>query len=442
MKKTFSLPLGFRGPLVLIQSAGLLGILSFFYILLCRPLGSAALAFGGLYALLAGLFIGGLEGFRFGEKRVFDLALAQWLGLGLAGFVSWAQLSLMARRFLNPLPLLVLILFQGLISWGLTRLFHSCHRRFFRPRRTALVCGQMDADLREKLLGREDKYRLDRILSGDRDFDSLCRELEGCEAVVLSGLEETLRSHLLKFCYGKGIRVYVVPEITDLLLRFGKTVTAFDTPMVLVRSAGLTLGQRFWKRALDIFLVLTALLPAAPVMALVALWIRLEDGGPVFYRQKRMTQNGREFDILKFRSMIPNAEKHSGAVLASENDPRITRVGRFIRATRLDELPQLLNILKGDMSIVGPRPERREIAERYRRELPEFDYRLKVPGGLTGYAQIYGKYNTTPADKLRLDLIYIENYSLMLDIRLMLLTLRILFTKESTQGLKEETKCS
>jgi len=294
----------------------------------------------------------------------------------------------------------------------------------------------------EKLLLREDKYRLDKILSGSRDFDTLCRELDGCEAAVLADLEETLRTRLLKYCYGKGIRVYVVPEVTDLMLRFGKTVTAFDTPMVLIRGSGLTLRQRLSKRALDLVLVLTALIPAAPVMALVALAIRLEDGGPVFYRQKRMTQNGREFAILKFRSMIPNAEKVSGAVLASQNDPRITRVGRFIRATRLDELPQLLNILKGDMSIVGPRPERREIADRYRQELPEFDYRLKVPGGLTGYAQIYGKYNTTPADKLRLDLIYIENYSLMLDIRLMLLTLRILFTKESTQGVKEEAKCS
>ena len=441
MKKSVSLPLGFRGPLVLIQSAGMLGILSCCYILLCRPLGSAALAFGGLYALMAGLFIGGLEGFRFGEKRVFDLALAQWLGLLLAGGVSWLQLSLMTRRLLNPLPLLGLALVQGLLSWGMTKLFHLCHRRLFRPRRTALVCGpQTEGELMEKLLLREDKYRLDKILSGHRDFDRLCRELEDCEAAVLAGLEETLRTRLLKFCYGRGIRVYVVPEITDLMLRFGKTVTAFDTPMVLIRSGGLTLGQRLCKRALDLVLVLTALIPAAPVMALVALAIRLEDGGPVFYRQKRMTQNGREFSILKFRSMIPNAEKVTGAVLAAQNDPRITRVGRFIRATRLDELPQLLNILKGDMSIVGPRPERREIAEHYRQALPEFDYRLKVPGGLTGYAQIYGKYNTTPADKLRLDLIYIENYSLLLDIRLMLLTLRILFTRESTEGVK--AKCS
>ena len=442
MKKTFSLPLGFRGPLVLIQSVGLLGILTSFYIFLCRPLGAAAFAFGGLYALLAGIFIGGLEGFRFGEKRVFDLALAQWLGLLLAAGVSWIQLCLMVGALLNPLPLLGLALIQGAAAWALTRLFHLSHRRLFRPRRTALVCGShLEGALREKLLHRQDKYRLDRILSGSNDFESLCRELEGCEAAVFSGLDEALRNRLLKFCYGKGIRVYVVPEVTDLLLRFGKTVTAFDTPMVLVRSSGLTLRQRICKRALDALLVTAALIPAAPVMALVALAIRLEDGGPIFYRQKRMTQNGREFDILKFRSMIPDAEKFSGAVLASENDPRITKVGRFIRATRLDELPQLLNILKGDMSIVGPRPERPQIAEGYRRELPEFDYRLKVPGGLTGYAQIYGKYNTTPADKLRLDMIYIENYSILLDIRLMLLTLRILFTKESTQGIQEEPKC-
>jgi len=166
----------------------------------------------------------------------------------------------------------------------------------------------------------------------------------------------------------------------------------------------------------------------------VAAALKKKDGGPVFYRQKRMTQWGREFDILKFRSMIVDAEKYAGAVLATEEDPRITKVGKVIRAVRLDELPQLLNILKGDMSIVGPRPERKVIAEGYYKEIPEFAYRLKVKGGLTGYAQIYGKYNTSAYDKLRLDLMYIENYSLLMDVKLIILTLRILFTKESTEG--------
>ena len=174
---------------------------------------------------------------------------------------------------------------------------------------------------------------------------------------------------------------------------------------------------------------------ALPFMLVIAAAIKLEDGGPVFYKQKRLTLNGREFNILKFRSMIVDAEKYAGAVLAEDNDPRITKIGKLIRATRLDELPQILNILKGDMSIVGPRPERKCFADEFAKEIPEFEYRLKVKGGLTGYAQIYGKYNTSAYDKLRLDLMYIENYSIVLDIKLMLLTLRIMFSKDSTEGI-------
>jgi len=189
---------------------------------------------------------------------------------------------------------------------------------------------------------------------------------------------------------------------------------------------------------MDIVLCSIAMIVAAPVMAAVAIAIKLEDGGPVFFRQKRLTRNGREFEILKFRSMIVDAEKYAGAVLATDNDPRITKVGKFIRATRLDEIPQILNILKGDMSIVGPRPERKVIADEYCKDIPEFAYRLKVRGGLTGYAQIYGKYNTSAYDKLRLDLMYIENYSFMMDIKLIILTLRIIFSKESTEGIDKQ----
>ena len=155
----------------------------------------------------------------------------------------------------------------------------------------------------------------------------------------------------------------------------------------------------------------------------------------LYAKQKRLTRGGREFEILKFRSMIVDAEKYAGAVLASEDDPRITKVGKVIRAARLDELPQLINILKGDMSIVAPRPERKCLAEEISKEIPEFCYRLKVRGGLTGYAQIYGKYNTSAYDKLRLDMMYIENYSPLLDIRLIILTLRIIFSKDSTEGI-------
>ena len=174
-------------------------------------------------------------------------------------------------------------------------------------------------------------------------------------------------------------------------------------------------------------------------MLLTAIAIKLYDGGPVFFKQARCTIGGKVFYIHKFRSMIVDAEKY-GAIPATDKDPRITKVGNVIRATRIDELPQILNILKGEMSIVGPRPERVEHVEKYSKEVPEFSYRLKVKGGLPGYAQIYGKYNTSAYDKLRLDLMYIENYSLLLDIKLILMTLQIMLRKESTEGFKQEEK--
>ena len=188
----------------------------------------------------------------------------------------------------------------------------------------------------------------------------------------------------------------------------------------------------------DLILTGIATIIASPFMLVTALAIKLYDGGPALYKQKRLTKDGKEFYVYKFRSMIVDAEKNSGARLSSgENDDRITKVGKVIRAIRFDELPQLFNILKGDMSIVGPRPERPEIAEQYYEELPEFKYRLKVKAGLTGYAQVYGKYNTTPKDKLKLDLMYINNYSLYLDLKVIFYTVKILFMKESTEGIEE-----
>ena len=207
---------------------------------------------------------------------------------------------------------------------------------------------------------------------------------------------------------------------------------------MLVKGIGLNLEQRIMKRAMDIVLCSIAMIVAAPIMLIVAIAIKLEDGGPVFFKQERVTIDGKRFDILKFRSMIVDAEKFGEVIPATDHDPRITKVGNVIRATRIDELPQIINILKGEMSIVGPRPERVEHVEKYQEEIPEFVYRTKVKGGLTCYAQIYGKYNTSPYDKLRLDLTYIEEYSILLDIKLILMTLQIMLRKESTEGFKTD----
>ena len=205
---------------------------------------------------------------------------------------------------------------------------------------------------------------------------------------------------------------------------------------MLSRNNGLTLGERFFKRLMDIVISLVACIILSPIMLVIAIAIKAYDRGPVFYTQERITKDARPFQIIKFRSMIVESEE-DGARLAKADDDRITPVGRILRRTHFDELPQLFNILKGDMSIVGPRPERREIFEKYEESIPEFKFRLKMKAGLTGYAQVYGQYNTVPYDKLKLDLTYIENYSFWLDIKLCFLTVKILFQKEKSEGVDD-----
>ena len=255
-------------------------------------------------------------------------------------------------------------------------------------------------------------------------------------AVYLGDIPYEARNQIMKMCIRHDKDCYSIPKVSDIYIQNARILRLYDKVLFKYRQGDLTAEQKFLKRAEDILISLILMLVLSPVMALTALLIRLEDGGPVLYRQKRVTRRGKEFDMLKFRSMHVDAEK-DGPRLASKNDSRVTKVGRVIRNLHFDELPQLFNVLKGDMSMVGPRPERREFVEEYSRIIPEFTERLKVRGGLTGYAQIYGKYSTGPEDKIKYDLIYIYNYSLRLHIRLLFLTVRILFQKENSEGVDE-----
>ena len=259
-----------------------------------------------------------------------------------------------------------------------------------------------------------------------------------CNAVVLWDIPTAERNKLLKFCYANSIRVYMMPKITDVIMTGAEELHVFDSPLLLTREYALTMEQAFLKRLIDVVCSLILIILTSPIMLLTAILVKLGDGGPVLYKQVRCTIGQREFLILKFRSMRPDAEKDGQARLAQKKDDRITPVGRVIRSCRIDELPQLFNILKGDMSFIGPRPERPEIIAEYLEVMPEFVYRMKVKAGLAGFAQVYGKYNTTPYDKLKLDLTYIENYSVLLDVKLMLLTLKVLFWPDSTEGVDAE----
>ena len=392
-----------------------------------------------LYAALAYLVFQYTDCTMFGQLSRVDLIMGQMISLLIVNAFTYLQLCLIGNAVLALAPMAALVGIQAVIAIVLIFVYTTLYHKLYAPHNMLLIFGSRNSvGLKFKMDSRKDKYNITGLISAEEGYDAIVKKIPQYDAVILNDVAAPLRNDLLKFCYRYRVRTYVAPKLTDIMIRGAKNISLFDTPLLLVKGTGLTPAQRVAKRCMDVLLCAIAMIPAAPIMAVVALAIKLEDGGPVFFKQKRMTRNGREFDILKFRSMIVDAEKYAGAVLATDNDPRITKVGKVIRATRLDEIPQILNILKGDMSIVGPRPERKVIADEYCKDIPEFAYRLKVRGGLTGYAQIYGKYNTSAYDKLRLDLMYIENYSLMLDIKLIILTLRIIFSKESTEGIDKQ----
>lgn len=397
----------------------------------------------GVYAALLYICFQNLECTMFGQLSRVDLIIGQIIALLMTNVLTFLQLCLMNYDLVSAVPMMVLTLIEVVAAVVLILVYTTVYHKLYAPHDMLLIYGdRRGVGLKIKMDSRKDKYNIRSLISVEEGYEAVIAEIPKHDAVILNDVPAQMRNDILKYCYHHRVRTYVAPKLTDVMVRGAKNITLFDTPLLLVKGTGLTIAQRVLKRTMDIVLCLVSMPIWAPIMLVAAIAIKLEDGGPVFYKQKRLTHYGREFEILKFRSMIVDAEKYSGAVLATEDDPRITKVGKVIRACRVDELPQILNILKGDMSIVGPRPERKVLADEICKEIPEFAYRLKVKGGLTGYAQIYGKYNSTSYDKLRLDLMYIENYSLLLDIKLIIMTVRIMLSKDSTEGIDkaEENK--
>lgn len=394
----------------------------------------------GVYAIFVVVLFYYSDSFKYGNVKLADMIVSQCIALFLVNFITYWQLCLISNVMITPVPMILLTIVDAIISLTSCYLYNVIYLKNQAPRDILMVYGSEEAlELETKMAVRTDKYRFSEKISAQAGFATICEKIKQHDSVLLNDVPAQLRNDILKYCYSNEVRVYASPKLSDIIMSGAEEINLFDTPLRLIKGTGLTLEQRFVKRAMDIVLCSVAMVVAAPIMLVVAIAIKLEDGGPVFFTQKRATIEGKTFDILKFRSMIVDAEKY-GAIPATDKDPRITKVGNVIRAIRIDELPQILNILKGEMSIVGPRPERVEHVEKYSKEVPEFSYRLKVKGGLTGYAQIYGKYNTSAYDKLRLDLMYIENYSLLLDIKLILMTLQIMLRKESTEGFKQEEK--
>lgn len=393
----------------------------------------------GLYALMIMFFYYIFGGFEIGRSRVFEIFYSQTLSTLGANVVTYLQLCLICRWQFgeNVLPLLTMTGVELLVVLGWSFLTRWIFSKLYPPRKLLLVYGAYNPDnLIHKIQSREDRYNVQEAIPIEGDLELIKQKILEYGNVVLTDTPAQERNLLLKFCFENDIRCYCVPKISDIMVRSAKTIHLMDTTLLLFRNLGLTVEQKLWKRFVDIVLALIAIVISSPFMLIIALCVKLYDGGPVFFRQERLTEGGKVFRVFKFRSMRVEKEPHE-YVLTRKEDDRITPVGKIIRNIHFDELPQLFNILKGDMSFVGPRPECPNLAEEYKEVIPQFDYRLKVKAGLTGYAQVYGKYNTTPYDKLKMDLHYIQNYSFFLDVKLMLLTFKILFQKENTEGIEE-----
>lgn len=395
----------------------------------------AMVAFYGILVYFFSAMYGAL---RIGQLRRMEVVLSQFLATFFANLVMYIVICLLAFGMVNPAYMFLMQLIDCGIAAVWTVFATIFYNRIFQPWKILLIYGDRPAvELVNKVETRRDKYAIYGAIHANADWEKITEEMKSYQAVLIGDIAAEKRNELLKYCYGKGIRAYVMPKISDIILMGGDKIHVFDTPFLLSKGYSLSFDQRIWKRCLDLVISLPLFIIASPFMLLTALAIKVYDGGPVLYRQIRCTKDNKEFSILKFRSMIVDAESDGEAVLAKENDSRITPVGKVIRATRLDELPQLINVLKGEMSLVGPRPERPEIIAQYEEEMPEFEFRTRVKAGVTGFAQIYGKYNTVPYDKLKLDLFYIENYSLWMDVKLILMTVKTMLKKDATEGIEE-----
>lgn len=392
-----------------------------------------------IYGVLLIFFMKMYGGFKVGFLKKGNLIYSQILAVVFTNTITYFQIAVQDKKFTTPLPLILLLITDAVLISCWTAFFQWFYCKIFPPRKMLLISGEhSDYHLMEKMNAREDKYEICKIISYRVGMERLIKEMAKYDGVIVGDMPSHERNLIIKYCFGRHIRTYSVPKISDILLRSSVDLNLFDSPLLLSRNnPGLSIEQEFVKRIVDIVGSLIAIVISVPFFLIIGLCIKLTDKGPVFYKQVRLTRDGREFEIYKFRTMVQDAEQDGIPRLAAEGDDRILPVGRLLRATRLDELPQIYNILKGEMSIVGPRPERPEFAEELTKEIPEFPYRLQVKAGLTGYAQVYGKYNTTAYDKLKLDLTYIRNYSLLLDLKLIIMTPKIMLLKESTEGVKK-----
>lgn len=407
-----------------------------------RTMATTLLTFVAMMAAMQAVY----GGYAVGKKKSKPVISSMSLATLATDVVTYLQLQIMnvnadknstLMLFGEDLPWLILCMVaQVLLIIFWVRLGNGMYFTINPPRRCLLILP--DRSQEKRLLYKIGRYALQwkveaTMLCTDPDVEA---RMADYDVIFLATMPEEVKMRLLRRCYDLRKDVISQAQLQDIMLSNARQIVVDDAPFLEMEYGKITLGQRIAKRLMDVVVSLMVLVVFLPFLALIALCIRLEDHGPAIFRQQRMTVNGRTFSICKFRTMTVHDDSVK-QVSATQNDQRITKVGAVLRRFRLDELPQFWNILKGDMTLVGPRPEMLENVEKYKQQLPAFAYREKMKAGLTGYAQIEGRYNTTPEDKLMLDLMYIESFSLWVDVKLLFRTLTVFFKSDSTEGFAE-----
>lgn len=395
------------------------------------------------YGAILFFFIRTYNSYLLGYSRIRELVFAEFLSQIAAFVIVYFTVSIAWNRWKAPWLFLLMLAAQLTLDIFWAYFANKYYFKLYPPKKTILIYRNKQDRKRISVIRGQPSERLYRIteeLMFDGKFAEIRDKLKDYEAILVAGVNSRCRNGILKYCKEESIPGLFLPHVGDVIMQESSHIQSFDSPVLYVSRSVMKPEYRIVKRLFDIVASGIGIIVLSPLMAATALAIRLYDHGPAIYRQIRLTKNGREFKILKFRSMRVDAEKDGVARLSSgDSDDRITPIGRFVRKCRLDELPQLFNIFMGDMSIVGPRPERPEIAEQYYKSIPDFRLRLQVKAGLTGYAQVYGKYNTDPYEKLEFDLLYINHMSVLTDLKLIIATISILFSRESTEGVRQNS---
>jgi len=379
------------------------------------------------------------NGFNFGNASLQEIILSWILCLIGANIFMYFILSLFMLALLPVGGFIVILFLQTIFVIPMSALVNLIYYRQNPAHKSAIIYGNKEKldEYCSIITMQRNKFRVEHVISQDAETKRLLDIVDRAESVFFLNVDEKKQDWLFEYCYLHNKHTYIIPTFSSILINTASTLWLSNTPVFSLKKPEPDFGTQFIKRLVDIVVSLTGLIIFSVLMIIIALAIKFYDNHPAIYKQVRITRGGRRFKLYKFRSMRPNAEDDGVPRLTSKDDSRITPIGRIIRKTRIDELPQLFNVLSGAMSIVGPRPERPEIAKQYEAIYPNFAFRTKVKAGITGFAQIYGQYNTTPEEKLFLDIMYIETFSILEDIKLMLQTVKVLFQGSSTEGIDD-----